>query len=134
MGPERACALALVLLVGAGVPAVAQQTPTAADIEAQVARSQGYERARALADLVWRLRNDNPRRAIEAAHEALGLFALHPDPEDEGAIAQAIRDLDERADLREHIVQAGLRRVSDFSWQRCADQTLEVYREALAEG
>ena len=81
MGPERACALALVLLVGAGVPAVAQQTPTAADIEAQVARSQGYERARALADLVWRLRNDNPRRAIEAAHEALGLFALHPDPE-----------------------------------------------------
>jgi len=70
----------------------------------------------------------------EAVREVTGDAALHPDPEDEGAIAQAIRDLDERADLREHIVQAGLRRVSDFSWQRCADQTLEVYREALAEG
>lgn len=71
--------------------------------------------------------------SAEAVREVTGDAALHPDPTDEDAIVQAIRDLDERAELREHIVQAGLRRAAEFSWQRCADQTLTVYREALAE-
>ncbi len=70
--------------------------------------------------------------SAEAVREVTGDAALHPDPKDEEAIAQAIRDLDGRADLREHIMQAGLRRVAEFSWQRCAEQTLGVYREALA--
>src|SRR5690606_10671279 len=55
--------------------------PTLEALEQRAASSSGVEKARALADLVDRLRNDNPRRAVELAREALGLFALHPDPE-----------------------------------------------------
>ena len=74
------------------MPARAQTpaTPTA-ELEARAAAATGLDRARLLADLVDRLRNDNPARAIAHAREALGLFALHPDP------AARVRTLNEMA-------------------------------------
>lgn len=84
-------AVALAVLLGVSVSLQAQPAPTVDALEARVAASEGLEKAQALADLVERLRNDNPRRAIEAAREALGLFALHPDP------AARVRTLNEMA-------------------------------------
>lgn len=69
--------------------------------------------------------------SAEAVLEVTADAALHPDPTDEESIAQAIRALDEDADLRHRMVEAGFRRAAEFSWQRCAEETLAVYREAM---
>lgn len=44
-----------------------------------------------------------------------------------GAILRLLGDDAEAARLRE----AGLRRAADFSWRACAEQTIEVYRDAI---
>lgn len=75
-------ALALAAVIGMQAQVWAQTpAPSLEALEQRAAASTGVEKARALADLVDRLRNDDPRRAVELAREALGLFALHPDPE-----------------------------------------------------
>jgi glycosyltransferase involved in cell wall biosynthesis len=45
--------------------------------------------------------------------------------------AAALLELLEVEGARHALVEAGLRRASDFSWQRAARETLEVYAEAL---
>ena len=65
--------------------------PPTAELERQAATAAGIEKARVLADLVERLRNDSPSKAVEYAREALGLFALTPDP------AARVRTLNEMA-------------------------------------
>ena len=83
---------ALVCLAYAVGDAGAQPAaPPTAELEQRAAAATGLEKARVLADLVERLRNDNPARALEHAREALGLFALHPDP------AARVRTLNEMA-------------------------------------
>jgi glycosyltransferase involved in cell wall biosynthesis len=37
----------------------------------------------------------------------------------------------EDAGLRKQLVERGYRRVKEFSWGRCAQETLQVYREVL---
>lgn len=86
-------ALVFVVCVGAApLPARGQTpAPSTAELETRAAAAAGLERARLLADLVDRLRNDNPAKAIVYAREALGLFALHPDA------ASRVRTLNEMA-------------------------------------
>ena len=85
-------ALALAAAIGMQAALWAQTpAPSPAELEQRAAASEGIEKARALADLVDRLRNDDPRRAVALAREALGLFALHPDP------AARVRTLNEMA-------------------------------------
>jgi glycosyltransferase involved in cell wall biosynthesis len=60
--------------------------------------------------------------------EVAGDAALLVSPTDVEAIAGALRRLLEAPALREALAARGLRRAAAFSWDRCARQTLGVYR------
>lgn len=66
--------------------------------------------------------------------EILGLggetFGLDAPEELAGLLRTVARDPSYRADL----VARASRRIADFSWRRTAEQTVEVYREAIATG
>jgi glycosyltransferase involved in cell wall biosynthesis len=64
--------------------------------------------------------------------EAGGDAALYVDPREPEEIAAAMRRLADDALLRRDLAARGLRRVAQFSWQRTAEQTLQVYRDLLA--
>lgn len=65
--------------------------------------------------------------------EVVGDAGLLVDPADDAALARAIEQLDEDDALWTRLRDAGLARASGFSWQRCAQQTLAVYRKVLAQ-
>ena len=64
--------------------------------------------------------------------EILGDAALLVDPENPLAIAKAAQRVLEDPALRERLRARGLERSKPFSWERCAEETLEVYRQVLA--
>lgn len=64
----------------------------------------------------------------ELAAEAARLV----DPRDLGALADAMAELLEDADARAELRRRGLKRASQYSWERVADQTVAVYRSVLA--
>jgi glycosyltransferase involved in cell wall biosynthesis len=72
--------------------------------------------------------------ATSALQEIAGGYAYLVDPMDVDAIARGIvalaTDEKTRADFRE----LGRKRALDFSWDKAAERTLEVYRAALAGG
>jgi glycosyltransferase involved in cell wall biosynthesis len=47
-------------------------------------------------------------------------------------LATALRDLVASAELRDALRARGLAQAQKFSWDRCAHETLEVYREAAS--
>jgi glycosyltransferase involved in cell wall biosynthesis len=63
--------------------------------------------------------------------EVAGDAALLFDPDDEPALAEALRRLLADAALREQLRERGLARVAEFTWQRTARLTLASYRRAL---
>jgi glycosyltransferase involved in cell wall biosynthesis len=65
--------------------------------------------------------------------EVGGDAALYVDPHDPRDIAEKVRRAVEDAELREKMIQQGLARAQEFSWQRVAEATLQVYNEALAK-
>jgi glycosyltransferase involved in cell wall biosynthesis len=65
-----------------------------------------------------------------AVLEVTGDAALHADPENQRDIADKIRRLDQDEPLRQRLIEAGTARVHEFTWERAARQTLDVYREA----
>jgi len=65
--------------------------------------------------------------------EVGGEAALYIDPHDPGDIADKVRRAVEDAGLRRKLIQDGLARVRDFSWQRVAEATLQVYDEVLSQ-
>lgn len=67
--------------------------------------------------------------------EVAGGAALLVDPLDTEAIAEGMRRIVEDEGLREELAAKGLRRAKDFSWDRCARETLAVLKGAVeAEG
>jgi glycosyltransferase involved in cell wall biosynthesis len=64
-----------------------------------------------------------------AMAEVAGGAAVLVDPLDAESIAAGIREAAER---REELVQAGLARARDFSWEKAARDTAAVYGEAVA--
>lgn len=60
--------------------------------------------------------------------EVVGDAALLFDPEEPEAIAEALRTIAKDAALRESLRAEGLRRAAEFSWDRAARETVEVYR------
>ena len=58
--------------------------------------------------------------------------ALLVPPDDVGALTAAVRDVVTSSDRRRLLVESGLARARQFSWDRCARETLDVYREAAA--
>jgi glycosyltransferase involved in cell wall biosynthesis len=60
--------------------------------------------------------------------------ALLVRPDDLGKLAAAMREVVQSPDLRRSLSQQGLARAQDFSWDRCAHETLEVYHAAARAG
>jgi len=69
-----------------------------------------------------------------ALAEVAGGAALLFDPHNTSAITETIRRLLDDAPLRERLIEAGWARAREFSWERCAEQTLAVYRHVLEGG
>jgi glycosyltransferase involved in cell wall biosynthesis len=63
--------------------------------------------------------------------EVVGDAALTCDPRDTEGLAAALAQVIAQPALREELRAAGLRRAARFSWRRCAEETLEVYRAAV---
>ncbi|MDB5168803.1 MAG: glycosyl transferase family 1 [Candidatus Saccharibacteria bacterium] len=63
--------------------------------------------------------------------EVYGEAAHYFDPLDVQAISDAINEVLTDENLRKTMVARGLQHVKEFSWQRMAEQTLEVYNRAL---
>lgn len=63
--------------------------------------------------------------------EVVGDAAITVDPSDEDALCDAMLRVLSDADLRDGLRAKGLRRAQDFSWTRCADRTVELYRAAI---
>ncbi|MEO8043823.1 MAG: glycosyltransferase, partial [Spartobacteria bacterium] len=49
------------------------------------------------------------------------------------ALASALREFVGSTELRRSLAEQGLARSRDFSWDRCASETLEVYHRAAAQ-
>lgn len=67
-----------------------------------------------------------------AVREVTGDGALHARSRDHADLVEKMRALRDPA-LRAQLQQRGPQRAREFTWQRAAEQTIAVYREALAE-
>lgn len=63
--------------------------------------------------------------------EVYGDAAHYFDPQDVQAMARAINDVLSDHTLRAELITKGTAQAAKYSWQRTAEQTLEVYRQAL---
>ena len=62
--------------------------------------------------------------------EVLGDAALLVSPDDIGDLIEAVEAVLTRPELRERLVESGRRHAAGYTWERCAEQTVAVYREA----
>jgi glycosyltransferase involved in cell wall biosynthesis len=69
---------------------------------------------------------------LSALPEVAGDAALLFDPHDQGSVTEAVRRLLNDEELRAELVRRGRERVSQFTWRRTAQLTLDAYRRALA--
>jgi alpha-1,3-rhamnosyl/mannosyltransferase len=67
-----------------------------------------------------------------ALPEIAGEAALLVDPYSVEVIAAACRRLANDDALRQELIEKGRRRAADFSWRKCAEQTLAVYEGVLS--
>lgn len=70
---------------------------------------------------------------VSSLPEVVGEAGMTVDPHDEAAIAAAIEQLLGDPARRAEMSAAGIRRASEFSWERTARQTIAVY-ERVAQG
>lgn len=59
--------------------------------------------------------------------------ALLVNPEDEAGISKAVKDVMEDQKLRTELIEKGLRRVKQFSWEKCARETADLYKRMVRE-
>jgi alpha-1,3-rhamnosyl/mannosyltransferase len=69
---------------------------------------------------------------VSSLPEVVGDAGIQVDPYDVDALREAIRLLSEDDGRWEALRSAGLARAAQFSWERCARETLAVYRKVLA--
>jgi glycosyltransferase involved in cell wall biosynthesis len=65
--------------------------------------------------------------------EIAGGAALEIDPDDPAELADTIEQVLNDAALQHELRHKGLERVKEFSWERCARETLAVYHRVLGE-
>jgi glycosyltransferase involved in cell wall biosynthesis len=63
--------------------------------------------------------------------EVVGDAGIQIDPKDEDALCQAIIELLNDSELRKTLSKKGIDRSRQFSWSKCADETVKVYRTAI---
>ncbi len=64
-----------------------------------------------------------------AIHELAQGAALLVNPEDVSHIANGLKQLADRQDLRDQLIQAGKKRAAKFTWENTVRETYKVYRE-----
>jgi glycosyltransferase involved in cell wall biosynthesis len=64
--------------------------------------------------------------------EVLGDAAMMVDPSDAGALGDALEAVLSQPELRGRLRSAGEAQSKRYTWERCAEKTIEVYKEALA--
>jgi len=69
---------------------------------------------------------------VSSIPEVVGNAGLIFDPNDTQSIKLAIEQVVSDSALREVLVARGQERIKEFSWERCAQETLDVYRKILA--
>lgn len=69
---------------------------------------------------------------ISSMPEVAGDAAVLVDPYDVDAMAEAMHRILADNSLRETFVQKGLERVKQFSWQKCAEETIRVYESVCS--
>ena len=65
---------------------------------------------------------------VSSIPEIAGDAALFVDPHDTEGIAKGMNELATNKELREKLSAAGREQAKKFSWEKCARQTLEVYK------
>ncbi len=65
--------------------------------------------------------------------EVIGDSGIMVEPGDKEALTQAILDIISKEGLRDELIEKGLKRARQFSWEATARATLKVYQEVLAE-
>jgi glycosyltransferase involved in cell wall biosynthesis len=68
---------------------------------------------------------------VPSLHETVGKAALLVPPADVQQLARALVELLTDEQQRAHFSRAGMEWASQFTWERTARQTLEVYRDAM---
>ena len=69
---------------------------------------------------------------ISSIPEVVGNAAEMFDPESPDSISAAIERVINNSQLRENLINLGRERIKLFSWERCAKETLDVYRKVMA--
>lgn len=62
--------------------------------------------------------------------EVVGDAGIMIDPKQEDELCQALLNIIQDSELRANLSQKGIERASQFSWTRCAEETVKVYRIA----
>lgn len=62
--------------------------------------------------------------------EILGDAVLYFDPRDNDDIIDKLAQIIDNADLREKLIQQGYEKIKKYGWEKCAKETLDIYREA----
>lgn len=68
---------------------------------------------------------------ISSMPEVAGDAALLVDPHNVYALAEAMHGIVKSENLREHLAKKGLERVKMFSWEHCAEQTIQVFEKVF---
>ena len=63
--------------------------------------------------------------------EVVGDAGILIDPKDKDQLCQAMLNILTDESLRENLKQKGLERAKQFSWKKCADQTVEIYKKII---
>ncbi len=70
---------------------------------------------------------------VSSLPEVVGDAGILVSPTDGDALCQALWDVYRQPALRQELAQRSLVRAGEFSWQRCASETIAAYQSALAE-
>lgn len=63
--------------------------------------------------------------------EIYGDAALYFNPNNTEEMVKAMSELIHNQDLRDSLIKRGYNRIKKFSWQKCAQETLEIYNSVL---
>jgi len=66
---------------------------------------------------------------ISSLPEVTGKAGIMVDPHDTDGLAQAMRQVLTNSELRDSMIRRGLEQAKRFSWEKAAEQTLEVYNK-----
>jgi glycosyltransferase involved in cell wall biosynthesis len=59
--------------------------------------------------------------------------AIYFDPKNEAELIEKIREIKENREYRKKMIELGKDRARMFSWEKCAEETMDVYKEILSK-